>query len=106
VQSVMEKGGGSGMKDLASVQPGTACGKNMVCDEDECKVMERLTCSDKCKGKGMCNNLKQCHCEKGWEGQFCDKISSPGTSSMYTTDSQKLNTMLSIFYLMYLPIAI
>ena len=30
VQSVMEKGGGSGIKDLASVQPGTACGKNMV----------------------------------------------------------------------------
>jgi len=98
VQSVMKKAGESDIKDVACVQPGTACGKNMVCDEGECKVMESLTCSDKCNGKGICNNLKQCHCEKGWEGQFCDKISSSGTNSIYSTGQTLIREINVTFF--------
>ena len=51
-----------------------------------------------CYNFQICNNLKQCHCEKGWEGQFCDKISSSGTNSIYTTDQTLISEIFIILF--------
>jgi len=107
-----EQAGESDIKDIACVRPGTACGENMLCDGGQCKAMESLTCSARCNGNGMCNNIKQCHCDDGWEGEFCDNKNtrsssgsenvSPEISSADAKVSQKCNILSAIFYLMYL----
>ncbi|XP_044514727.1 disintegrin and metalloproteinase domain-containing protein 1a-like [Gracilinanus agilis] len=57
------------------VQDGTSCGPRKICINQSCLDIEDIfhdNCSlDKCHGKGICNNLKNCHCNRGYEPPTC-----------------------------------
>ncbi|XP_068778420.1 disintegrin and metalloproteinase domain-containing protein 15 isoform X3 [Struthio camelus] len=65
---------GEDVSDPAMVLPGTACGPGKVCLQRRCQDVSALgdqQCSSKCHGRGVCNNLGHCHCERGWAPPSC-----------------------------------
>ncbi|XP_005080752.1 disintegrin and metalloproteinase domain-containing protein 1a [Mesocricetus auratus] len=65
--------------DLGDVQSGTYCAPNKVCMEYYCidHTVLQYDCepAEMCHGKGVCNNLRHCHCDNGFAPPDC---SSPG----------------------------
>merc|ERR1712096_420822 len=53
----------------------TSCGRNKWCIENKCISYQKSSCSDKCNGKGGCNNYGVCHCDKGYDPPNCEKPS-------------------------------
>ncbi|XP_068945374.1 disintegrin and metalloproteinase domain-containing protein 30-like [Petaurus breviceps papuanus] len=63
------------LRDDGTVKDGTACGKNLICLNHVCRDISVLhyDCSPhKCNKRGVCNNLKHCHCNYGWAPPFCE----------------------------------
>ncbi|TRY85661.1 hypothetical protein DNTS_020363, partial [Danionella cerebrum] len=57
---------GDDLPDPGLVLTGTKCGEKMMCINRRCQNISVLgvnDCSAKCSGHGVCNNLKNCHCE-------------------------------------------
>ncbi|XP_004379186.1 disintegrin and metalloproteinase domain-containing protein 1a-like [Trichechus manatus latirostris] len=71
---------GTDIPDDGDVQIGTYCAPNKVCINYSCIAppVLNLGCDPNvmCNGKGVCNNLKHCHCEYGFAPPNCSK---PGT---------------------------
>ncbi|XP_078449069.1 disintegrin and metalloproteinase domain-containing protein 8-like isoform X2 [Lampetra fluviatilis] len=64
----------AGEPPAGSVLSGTKCGDDKVCVFGKCQDVSSLgadECTAKCNGHGVCNNLRRCHCEPGWEPPFC-----------------------------------
>ncbi|XP_004483076.2 disintegrin and metalloproteinase domain-containing protein 1-like [Dasypus novemcinctus] len=61
--------------DVGDVDFGTYCGPNKICVNHSCIAFTTLKydCSpaDMCNGRGVCNNLKHCHCEAGFAPPDC-----------------------------------
>ncbi|CAD5121233.1 DgyrCDS9766 [Dimorphilus gyrociliatus] len=82
-------------RDPALVQIGTSCGNGRVCVDDKC-VNASLVASScgNCSGKGVCNNLNQCHCDKGFAPPLCNKHGGGGSlhsNSLYAYDEESTN---------------
>ncbi|XP_060795586.1 zinc metalloproteinase-disintegrin-like 8 [Neoarius graeffei] len=62
--------------NLSMVPTGTKCGQNKVCFDNMCQDVKVYgaseDCSRKCRGHGVCNHQKQCHCDPGWAPPYCD----------------------------------
>ncbi|XP_036605891.1 disintegrin and metalloproteinase domain-containing protein 2-like [Trichosurus vulpecula] len=61
-------------KDPMWVRDGMVCGYKQVCLNRHCVDLSALgfDCHiRKCMGRGVCNNLKHCHCEDGWLPPNC-----------------------------------
>ncbi|NXG60508.1 ADAM8 protein, partial [Hemiprocne comata] len=61
---------------LRLVPTGTKCGEEMVCYAGRCQnllVYGNKNCSAKCNNHGVCNHKRECHCELGWAGPFCQQ---------------------------------
>lgn len=65
--------------DFGDVQGGTYCAPNKVCTESLCTdhTVLQYDCEpeEMCHGKGVCNNLRHCHCDDGFAPPDCN---SPG----------------------------
>ncbi|XP_050014939.1 disintegrin and metalloproteinase domain-containing protein 1a-like [Alexandromys fortis] len=65
--------------DFGDVQNGTYCAPNKVCMESLCTdhTVLQYDCEpeEMCHGKGVCNNLRHCHCDDGFAPPDCN---SPG----------------------------
>ncbi|XP_076154792.1 disintegrin and metalloproteinase domain-containing protein 12 [Alosa pseudoharengus] len=73
---------GDDMPDPGLVLTGTKCGDSMMCLNRQCQnvsVFGVHQCSEKCSGRGVCNNNKNCHCEAHWAPPFCDKAGFGGS---------------------------
>uniref|UniRef100_A0AAZ3QE13 ADAM metallopeptidase domain 12 n=1 Tax=Oncorhynchus tshawytscha TaxID=74940 RepID=A0AAZ3QE13_ONCTS len=73
---------GDDMPDPGLVMSGTKCGDAMMCLNRQCQnvsVFGVQECSEKCSGRGVCNNNKNCHCEAHWAPPFCDKAGFGGS---------------------------
>uniref|UniRef100_A0A663MR80 ADAM metallopeptidase domain 9 n=1 Tax=Athene cunicularia TaxID=194338 RepID=A0A663MR80_ATHCN len=60
--------------DIGGGLDGTRCGPKKICINKTCTdAAVREKCDGKvlCGGKGVCNNLKHCHCEAGWAPPDC-----------------------------------
>ncbi|KAM9371595.1 disintegrin and metalloproteinase domain-containing protein 20-like [Phaethornis superciliosus] len=60
--------------DIGGGLDGTRCGPKKICLNKTCTdAPARSKCDGKvlCGGKGVCNNLRQCHCEAGWAPPDC-----------------------------------
>ncbi|NXH76470.1 ADAM9 protein, partial [Hydrobates tethys] len=60
--------------DEGSVRDGTSCGRNKICMNRTCVSAAFLNndCREnKCNGRGVCNNKKNCHCDFGWAPPDC-----------------------------------
>ncbi|XP_006894789.1 PREDICTED: disintegrin and metalloproteinase domain-containing protein 1a-like [Elephantulus edwardii] len=62
--------------DEGDVQDGTPCGPQKICINQTCLDTSVLLHSDcnleKCHGRGVCNNLKNCHCVYGYSPPTCE----------------------------------
>ncbi|XP_071247314.1 disintegrin and metalloproteinase domain-containing protein 12-like, partial [Salvelinus alpinus] len=73
---------GDDMPDPGLVMSGTKCGDAMMCLNRQCQnvsVFGVQQCSEKCSGRGVCNNNKNCHCEAHWAPPFCDRAGFGGS---------------------------
>nr|XP_056707592.1 disintegrin and metalloproteinase domain-containing protein 20-like [Euleptes europaea] len=64
----------SGTADIGAVKDGTHCGSDMICINRECIKVSLLNydCNQtKCHNRGVCNSLKNCHCNYGWAPPYC-----------------------------------
>nr|XP_019567366.1 PREDICTED: disintegrin and metalloproteinase domain-containing protein 15 isoform X3 [Rhinolophus sinicus] len=54
--------------------PGTACGPGLVCIDHRCQPVDLLgaqECRSKCRGHGVCDSNRHCHCAEGWAPPDC-----------------------------------
>ncbi|NXL89790.1 ADA20 protein, partial [Alectura lathami] len=61
--------------DIGAVEDGTPCGSDKICIKRMCTNMSLLNydCNvTKCHDRGVCNNLKHCHCRYGWAPPYCE----------------------------------
>uniref|UniRef100_A0A673YLM4 ADAM metallopeptidase domain 12 n=1 Tax=Salmo trutta TaxID=8032 RepID=A0A673YLM4_SALTR len=73
---------GDDMPDPGLVLAGTKCGEGMMCLNRQCQnvsVFGVHQCSGKCSGRGVCNNLENCHCEAHWAPPFCERAGFGGS---------------------------
>ncbi|NXH46889.1 ADA20 protein, partial [Dicaeum eximium] len=62
-------------EDVGAVADGTPCGSDMLCINRTCVSVLVLNydCNmTKCHYRGVCNNLKNCHCDYGWAPPYCE----------------------------------
>ncbi|NWX20181.1 ADA20 protein, partial [Aegotheles bennettii] len=60
--------------DIGEGLDGTRCGPKKICINKACTdATVGMKCDGKvlCEGRGVCNNLKHCHCEAGWAPPDC-----------------------------------
>ncbi|XP_043835858.1 disintegrin and metalloproteinase domain-containing protein 1-like [Dromiciops gliroides] len=61
--------------DGGSVKDGTSCGPRKICVNRSCLDVQATPRSDcslvKCHARGVCNNLKNCHCDPGYDPPAC-----------------------------------
>ncbi|XP_027272559.1 disintegrin and metalloproteinase domain-containing protein 20-like isoform X2 [Cricetulus griseus] len=66
---------GTGATDVGHVRYGTQCSKSNFCDRGSCNgslTGLNYDCTPaKCNFRGVCNNLRHCHCHLGWEPPHC-----------------------------------
>ncbi|XP_008849930.1 disintegrin and metalloproteinase domain-containing protein 1-like [Nannospalax galili] len=79
--------------DYGDVQSGTYCAPNKVCMDYTCTdhTILQYNCEpqDMCHGKGVCNNLRHCHCDDGFAPPDCR---SPGNGG--SVDSGPVGKLL------------
>ncbi|XP_062974928.1 disintegrin and metalloproteinase domain-containing protein 21-like [Elgaria multicarinata webbii] len=65
---------GMDIADIGAVRDGTKCGNGMICINRDCIKVSLLNydCNQtKCHNRGICNSLKNCHCNYGWAPPYC-----------------------------------
>ncbi|XP_004379188.1 disintegrin and metalloproteinase domain-containing protein 1a-like [Trichechus manatus latirostris] len=71
----MDAYNGADIPDDGDVQTGTYCAPNKVCMNYSCvdHAVFNYDCkpAEMCNGKGVCNNLRHCHCEPGFAPPDC-----------------------------------
>ncbi|XP_036304976.1 disintegrin and metalloproteinase domain-containing protein 1a-like [Pipistrellus kuhlii] len=69
--------------DEGDVHFGTACAPNKVCMDYSCTdhAVLKYDCkpAEMCNGRGVCNNLRHCHCEAGYAPPDCRTPGSGGS---------------------------
>uniref|UniRef100_A0A8C9AQM0 Disintegrin and metalloproteinase domain-containing protein 1a-like n=1 Tax=Prolemur simus TaxID=1328070 RepID=A0A8C9AQM0_PROSS len=79
----MDAFNGTDIPDDGDVQTGTSCAPNKVCINYSCTNHSILQydCEpeEMCNGRGVCNNLRHCHCEFGFAPPYCQH---PGGGSL------------------------
>ncbi|XP_072455490.1 disintegrin and metalloproteinase domain-containing protein 1a-like [Notamacropus eugenii] len=71
------------LPDGGAVQEGTLCGPQKICLNRTCSAVQALQCDCEpetmCHGRGVCNNLKHCHCDDGYAPPMCDSMGFGGS---------------------------
>ncbi|XP_005068285.1 disintegrin and metalloproteinase domain-containing protein 21-like [Mesocricetus auratus] len=66
---------GTDATDVGHVRFGTRCSKTNFCDQGSCNgslTALNYDCTpEKCNFRGVCNNLRNCHCHVGWDPPDC-----------------------------------
>ncbi|XP_051018108.1 disintegrin and metalloproteinase domain-containing protein 1a-like [Acomys russatus] len=69
--------------DYGDVQGGTYCAPNKVCMEYICTdhMVLQYNCEpqEMCHGRGVCNNLRHCHCDAGFAPPDCSSLGNGGS---------------------------
>ncbi|XP_051489903.1 disintegrin and metalloproteinase domain-containing protein 9-like [Apus apus] len=70
--------------DIGGIEDGMQCGEKMMCINRTCIPMEEYLaspCSSEktCRGRGVCNNRGNCHCDSGWAPPFCHSFGFGGS---------------------------
>ncbi|XP_010142810.1 PREDICTED: disintegrin and metalloproteinase domain-containing protein 21-like, partial [Buceros rhinoceros silvestris] len=67
--------GGVPVADVGAVEDGMPCGRDVLCINRTSTSVSLLNydCNvTKCHGRGVCNNLQNCHCRYGWFPPSCE----------------------------------
>ncbi|XP_072095578.1 disintegrin and metalloproteinase domain-containing protein 9-like [Mobula birostris] len=100
---------GTDVIDPSYVNTGTGCGKDKACKDFTCASADNLgyDCNEmeKCNGRGICNNKKNCHCNDGWAPPNCATKGYGGSiDSGPTRIDTSLRDGLLIFFLLVVPV--
>ena len=65
----------------------------------------QLPCPGNCSGHGVCNNIGNCHCDKGWGGETCDKAGAGGSKDSGPATHSEL-PVTGYSYIVWLTVAV
>ncbi|XP_007656699.2 disintegrin and metalloproteinase domain-containing protein 30-like [Ornithorhynchus anatinus] len=68
--------------DMGDVKDGTFCGTGLICIKRTCLNMSLLSYNyepQMCNHRGVFNNKRNCHCDRGWEPPFCETPGEGGS---------------------------
>ncbi|PIC21340.1 hypothetical protein B9Z55_026207 [Caenorhabditis nigoni] len=98
--------GGLNAPDPGLVPDGAICGDDQMCIGQKCQKKEKITkvtaqCLDNCNFRGVCNNVGNCHCERGFGGIACEIPGYGG--SVNSNEAYKFRgiTLSSTFLLLF-----
>ncbi|XP_008057751.2 disintegrin and metalloproteinase domain-containing protein 1-like, partial [Carlito syrichta] len=79
----MDAHDGTDIPDAGDVQAGTSCAPNKVCMNHSCThhsvLQHDCLPEDVCHARGVCNNLRHCHCEFGFAPPDCKNPGNGGS---------------------------
>ncbi|XP_076825747.1 uncharacterized protein LOC143471228 isoform X2 [Clavelina lepadiformis] len=70
------------------VKNGTMCGSGKICGDGYCLPMSPSSCTSRCNGHGVCNNLGHCHCAPGWAPPFCNVEGRGGSTDSGSSNEE------------------
>uniref|UniRef100_A0A803TDA0 Uncharacterized protein n=1 Tax=Anolis carolinensis TaxID=28377 RepID=A0A803TDA0_ANOCA len=90
---------------------GTPCGPDRLCINQQCETVASLNydCDfNQCFNRGICNNLKHCHCDYGWAPPKCFNKGFGGSVDSGPPPRQKRRLIMSskakLFSYIFLPV--
>ncbi|CAI2355806.1 unnamed protein product [Caenorhabditis sp. 36 PRJEB53466] len=101
--------GGLNAPDPGMVPDGAMCGEEEMCIGQKCQKKEKLTkvtaqCLDNCNFRGVCNNVGNCHCERGFGGIACEIPGYGGSvnsNEAYKFRGITLSSMFLVFIILF-----
>ncbi|XP_074143405.1 disintegrin and metalloproteinase domain-containing protein 18-like isoform X2 [Sminthopsis crassicaudata] len=68
-----------GQRDFTFVNDGSPCGPKMVCSHFTCRetrflMKDSCNATEKCHGRGRCNNFNSCHCNTHYSPPDCKRM--------------------------------
>ncbi|XP_062824146.1 disintegrin and metalloproteinase domain-containing protein 21-like [Anolis carolinensis] len=102
---------GMNLTDIGDVRDGTPCGPDRLCINQQCETVASLNydCDfNQCFNRGICNNLKHCHCDYGWAPPKCFNKGFGGSVDSGPPPRQKRRLIMSskakLFSYIFLPV--
>ncbi|NXE24234.1 ADA20 protein, partial [Ardeotis kori] len=100
---------GMPIADMGAVEDGTPCGSDKLCINRTCTNVSLLNydCNmTMCHNRGVCNNLKNCHCRYGWAPPYCEQEGFGGSIDSGPPPareiSQRAKLGVTVFSLLFL----
>ncbi|CAH6927612.1 disintegrin and metalloproteinase domain-containing protein 30 [Phodopus roborovskii] len=95
--------------DMGRINDGTFCNPNKVCINTTCvdsDILKFDCLPAKCKGRGVCNDKKNCHCVYGWEPPFCEEVGFGGSidSGPPGPRAEEVRSSFPVLYIMVMRI--
>ncbi|CAD6185463.1 unnamed protein product [Caenorhabditis auriculariae] len=96
-------------KQPGMVPDGAPCGKGMICVENKCRDHGNVTkltasCEANCHDRGICNNVGNCHCERGFGGIACEIPGYGGSvnsNDAYSFRGITLSSTFLVFFILF-----
>ncbi|XP_078487165.1 zinc metalloproteinase-disintegrin-like NaMP isoform X1 [Ciona intestinalis] len=92
------------VSDPGLVRDGTRCGDGKICNDGKCDDLPTMTCDATCNGHGVCNNLGNCHCNRGWAPPFCSSEGNGGSVNSGPITSNTMDTQTILMLVMFLVV--
>uniref|UniRef100_F6VBC2 Zinc metalloproteinase n=1 Tax=Ciona intestinalis TaxID=7719 RepID=F6VBC2_CIOIN len=92
------------VSDPGLVRDGTRCGDGKICNDGKCDDLPPMACDATCNGHGVCNNLGNCHCNRGWAPPFCSSEGNGGSVNSGPITSNTMDTQTILMLVMFLVV--
>uniref|UniRef100_A0A914HPN2 Uncharacterized protein n=1 Tax=Globodera rostochiensis TaxID=31243 RepID=A0A914HPN2_GLORO len=112
VRTTMTGVGKKQAADPGMVPNGARCGQDSICVDAQCRnaseVLQMVSkCQpENCNGKGICNNMGNCHCIAGYGGIACDLPGPGGSVNSGPAGGRVFNPGLALLYVLVVTVVL